>query len=138
MCVGLQVISTQCHYPGSSPVAATYRHFQVQRQDDVTVVHFADPPENQSPHKVQDELIHLVEKARPRKLAVSFRNVSRCTTDMVNALLRSRKRLAAYNGELKLCDMQPAIREVFTMLKLERTVFSIYPTLAEAIREFSA
>ena len=113
---------------------AKYRHFEVDRENGITVLSLLAPDlvDFLVTSELQDELVKFVEKEKPEKLIVSFHNVSRCSTEIINALLRARKRVVTSGGTLRLCAMPDQIRSVFKMLNLEGTVFHIYDTKAEA------
>ncbi len=72
-----------------------------------------------------------------RKLLVSFSEVGRCSTDVINGLLLAKKRLLAEGGELKLCEMSPNIRHTYQLLNLDGTVFRIYDTVDDALLAFA-
>ena len=87
--------------------------------------------------EMSDELMEAITRHEQRRLLVSFSEVARCSTDVINALLLAKKRLLAEGGELKLCEMAPNIRHTYQMLNLDGTVFRIYETVDDALVAFA-
>ncbi len=112
----------------------SYQHFQVERAGGITTVTLtsAELLDRLVTNELQDELINLVESEQPVKLIISFDGVRRCSTEMINALLRARKRVGEYQGQIRLCAMRSTIRDVFKMLNLDGKVFQIFDTKADA------
>ena len=115
-----------------------YKRFNVQQQEDVTVVQLAEanPTEQLVANEFRDELIQLVETEKPRKLLVNFGSAERYPTAAISGLLGVKTRLAA-KGQLKFCatpysDLYRACR----FLKLEGNVFDIYNSSSEAMASF--
>jgi anti-anti-sigma regulatory factor len=90
-----------------------------------------------SVQEMSDELMEVVVGRKPRKLLVSFSEVGRCSTDVINALLLAKKRLLSQGGELRLCEMSERIRCAYRILSLDGTVFRIYESLDEGLDEFA-
>lgn len=86
--------------------------------------------------EMADELLGVIDGRKPRKLLVSFSEVSRCSTDVINVLLLAKKRLLTESGELKLCEMSENIRHTYQILNLDGTVFRIYDSAEDAIDAF--
>ncbi len=115
-----------------------YRHFKIQKRDDVFVMHLLDPRiyDNLTIYELDDELQDFWDSYAPRKLLVNFGPVSRCSTAVINSLLRVRNHLLDAGGQIKLCGLNEHIRGDFNMLALEGTVFDIYDSAAEALAQF--
>ncbi len=115
-----------------------YKHFNLEHNNEVSVVTLTDTEllDRLLTNELQDELVDFVESEKPTQMIINFQEVRRCSTEIINALLRSRKRLSAHDGRLKLCQMRAEIREVFRLLNLEGTVFKIYKTVSDAVQDF--
>ena len=115
-----------------------YPHFDVHPQKDVLVIQLVDPRlfDAMVVNELQEDLLAIIEKEKPRKVLVSFAGVSHCSTAVINGLLRAKKRLMANGGQIKLCQMHPIIREAYRLLNLDGTVFHIHDTEAEALTAF--
>ena len=117
---------------------STYRHFQVENIDDVTVLRLADPrlSDTMSVNELQDELLLLLDRDATKKLLVNFQKVTHCSTSVINGLLRAKKKLMTRGGQIKLCNMSRMIRESYQLLNLDGTVFHIHDTEAESLAAF--
>lgn len=118
-------------------MSESYLH--CEDQDDILFVriqgrNLLDP---MAVREMADELLGLIDGRRPKKLLVSFSEVSRCSTDVINALLLAKKRLLTEGGELKLCEMSPNIRHTYQILNLDGTVFRIYDSTEDAREAFA-
>jgi anti-anti-sigma regulatory factor len=105
---------------------------------DVLVARLVDPrlADTMSVNEFQDELLLLLEREPTKKLLVNFQKVSQCSTSVINALLRAKKKLLASKGQIKLCSMNPVIREAYKLLNLDGTVFHIHDTEPESLAAF--
>ncbi|HEY5315701.1 MAG TPA: STAS domain-containing protein [Pirellulales bacterium] len=83
--------------------------------------------------EVQDELLAYLDAARPAFVLLSFIEVRQLSSEGVNTLLQARRTVAAYGGQLRLSDLHPEIERLFSILKLEGTVFRIYGSKADAL-----
>ncbi|GAB6167252.1 hypothetical protein JCM19992_32520 [Thermostilla marina] len=113
------------------------RHIELHDSGDVTVVHFKDRKiiEDLSIQELAYELFRLVEQENRKKLLLNFANVDFLSSGMLGQLMSLEKKVKAHDGVLKLCCIQPAIMEVFTITQLD-AVFDIYPTEADALAAF--
>ncbi len=116
-----------------------YKHFEVQDDGPVIVVHLNDPKlaDTLLVTELEVELLAYVEQYRPKKMLVNFGVVTHCSTSVINGLIRAKKRVVQGGGELKLCCLSPAIREAYKLLNLDGTVFQIYESTADALRSFA-
>ena len=117
-----------------------YKLFEVSHQGSVTVLKLIshDLMDHLLSNELQTAVVAFVEQDRPQNLLVDFNDMRRFSSETINALLRARKRLAAYQGEMKLCGMRPEIRDVFRVMRLDGTVFEIYDTVEQALAAFPA
>ena len=113
-------------------------HIRVEQRDNVTVVHLLDSYllDRVLLHDLHEELVRLIEESQPQHLLISFASVLRFGTEAVNTLLQARKRIATYGGETRLCDMREGIQEIFKILHLDRDIFTIFGSTADAIATF--
>ena len=115
-----------------------YRHFKIQRRDDVFVMHLLDANifDNLMTYELDDEIQQLVDDLQPTKLLVNFGPVARCSTAVINSLLRARGHMLNTGGQIKLCGLNKHIRGEFSMLALDGTVFDIHDSAADALAAF--
>jgi len=118
---------------------ALHKYFDVEQQGPVTVMTLIG--EDQADHllvnEIQRAIVAFVEQERPHRLIVDFVNVRRFSSETINALLRARRRLVEYQGEMRLCGMRPEVREVFRLMRLDGTVFDVFEDRTEATRDFA-
>jgi anti-sigma B factor antagonist len=72
-----------------------------------------------------------------RKLVLDLAAVEFIDSRACGAILSCLKRLHEVDGELKICQVQPFVREVFELIRLHR-ICEIVATRDEAVRAFSA
>jgi anti-anti-sigma regulatory factor len=86
------------------------------------------------------ELLDLVKTEQPTRMIISFQNVQRFSSAFVGALVSLREHLRFHHpeAELKLCNLQPAHREVFRLVDPHQSLFKLYETVADAFRAFQA
>ena len=113
-------------------------HFRIVRQGDVTVVtptvfDFIDQTTNFESKK---ELIRFAQEEKPDKVVMDFQNVQRFSTEFIGTLLSFKKQMSA-GGKIKLCSLQPVLRDILRVLNLDGTVFQIFADVDEAVRSFS-
>lgn len=113
-------------------------HFKVQQEGDVTIVQLLDPRlfDTLMVSELQDELVEYLDNERPMKVVVDFDSVTHCSTAVINGLLRAKKHLLQWGGQLKLCSMEDTIREAYRLLNLDGTVFHICDSKPDAISAF--
>ncbi len=78
------------------------------------------------------ELLAAIDQTTCQRVVVSFDQVSRCSTEVINLLLLAKKRLLADGRDIHLCAMSESIRHTYRLLNLDGTVFVIHDTLETA------
>jgi anti-sigma B factor antagonist len=78
-------------------------------------------------------LLGLAEDPGRARMVLDFEAVELLSTAVLPALLALRKALQAQGGGLALCGLRPAVREVFAITGLERTL-NVFATQQEALR----
>ncbi len=117
---------------------ATYKHLTVKKHDDIVVVRFVDTKlfNNLVTHELDDELSDVADQTSARRWIVDFGPLERCSTSVINSLLRLNTRITDAGGQVKLCGLHEVIAGELQMLGLEGTVFEVHPTVAAAIGSF--
>jgi anti-sigma B factor antagonist len=86
--------------------------------------------------QIGSELSKLtLEAAGGRKLLLTFRRVNYMSSAMLGEIIRLAKQAKADRIDLKLCDISPAIMEVFRLMKLDK-ILDIRATLADGLAAF--
>ena len=80
---------------------------------------------------VESQIRALLEK-KPENLVVNFAGVDFMVTRVINVLLIALKRIRTAGGEVYLTGMNPNIKRVFDIMRLD-VVFKIFPTEEQAL-----
>ena len=115
-----------------------YRHLVINQVGDATVVHLRDAriTDDANIQELGQELFHMVEVEKHRKLVLNFAGVDFLSSAALGKLITLEKRVKAHSGQMKLCSIRPQIHEVFVITKLDR-LFDIRKDEADALATFS-
>ena len=106
--------------------------------DDVSVVKFKD-------HKVMDparietmgiELMSLVDGDESENVLINFENVSFFSSAAINKLIVLEKRVRAQGGKIRLSNLRPEVRDLFSYTNLD-SMFQIKDEQKEALESFA-
>jgi anti-sigma B factor antagonist len=113
------------------------RRLEAEEIGDVTVVSFMDRKILDEPNIqiIGDQLFSLVDDSGRKKLLLNFGNVEYMSSAALGKLITLDRKLKAAGGRLVLCNIDPQIREVFEITKLD-TVFIIREDEQEALQMF--
>ena len=113
------------------------KYFRIERRRDVTVVTLtvSDFRGEVTNFESKRELIQIVQSEKLEKVVIDFQNVQSFSSDFIGTLL-SLKRQVGIGGQIKLCSMQPAQREIFRVCRLDDTVFPILANVDDAVQSF--
>ena len=107
--------------------------------DDVSVVKFKDE-KVVDPARIEEmgnELLSLASRDDREKLLINFENVKFFSSAAINKLIVLEKRVRAQGGKLKLSNLRPEVRDLFSFTNLDN-LFSIVDVQEEAIKKFSS
>ena len=82
--------------------------------------------------QIGEQLTTLTAQAGQPKFVLDFGNVAHLSSSALGILITLSKRVREKGGQLRLCGIQPALLEVFTITRLNE-IFQILPTRQEAI-----
>src|SRR5579884_1436972 len=101
------------------------RRLEVEDIGDVTVVNFIDKKilDEQTIQTIGDQLFSLVDESGRRKILLNFGNVEYLSSAALAKFITLNRKVSQSGGRLVLCDIDPQIREVFEITKLNK-VFS--------------
>ena len=113
------------------------RRLEAEEIGDVTVVSFMDRKILDEPNIqiIGEQLFSLVDDSGRKKLLLNFGNVEYMSSAALGKLITLDRKLKAAGGRLVLCNIDPQIREVFEITKLD-TVFIIREDEQEALQMF--
>ncbi len=108
--------------------------FKVSETDGVTVITLADQRilDELSISAIGNELAERVAQAPVPKMVIDFRNVTNMSSSALGMLITLHKRIREANGQLRLCNIQPTIEEVFKITRLNE-IFQIYKSQDDAV-----
>jgi anti-anti-sigma factor len=117
-----------------------YHCFEIEQYGGATVIRLVDPQRMTGllVGEFQEELQKFVESQAPKRVVIDFGRVAFCSSAVIDALIRAKRRLVSAGGQVRLCDMTPEVREAFGMLNLDGTVFQIVPSVSEAASSFES
>lgn len=111
----------------------------VRQIQGVTVVDFLDKDINVLDEitvtEISVSLLTVAMEQVPIKFLLSFANVNYFSSALLGTLLRLSKRVVENGGTFKLCSINPAIYQVFSLTKLDH-ILEIYEDTETAIRSF--
>ncbi len=110
------------------------KHTQVERLDDVMVVHFHDSKitGELAISGLGDELYAVVDRPDCQKLVLDFSNVDFLSSAMLGKLVTINRKMKEKDGILRLCGVCPNIRLIFKYTALD-TIFDIRDTQSDAV-----
>src|ERR1700756_3944579 len=113
------------------------RRLEVEDIGDVTVVNFVDRKilDEQNIQIIGEQLFSLVDEVGRRKLLLNFGNVEYLSSAALGKLITLNKKVQSAGGRLILCNIDPQIREVFEITRLDK-LFVIKNDEQEALQVF--
>jgi anti-sigma B factor antagonist len=105
---------------------SNFRHIEVRRNGAVHVVHFREHKilNDMVIEKVGQEMFSVAADEECTNLLLNFSNVGFLSSSVLGKLITLNKRMKAKDGQLKLCELKPEIRELFTLTSLDK-IFDI-------------
>ncbi|HDY65341.1 MAG TPA: anti-sigma factor antagonist [Phycisphaerae bacterium] len=102
--------------------------------DGVTVVTLTEQRilDELSISKIGKKLCDLIAQAPVPKIVIDFRNVTNMSSSALGMLITLHKRIREANGQLRLCNIQSTIEEVFKITRLNE-IFQICRNQKEAV-----
>lgn len=112
---------------------------KMAKKGSVTVVELLDRKilDELSISTISDKILALVDQKTPAAVVVDFAKVDHMSSSALGMLITLHKRVREHSGQLRLCNIQPSIYEIFTITRLNE-VFHICKTREEAIGQVTA
>ena len=82
-----------------------------------------------------EDLNGLIERHAGGRMIINFANVAHMSSSALGMLITLHKRMCEKKGQLRLCNIQPSIYEVFVITRLNE-IFNIQPSVPEAMKSF--
>ena len=111
----------------------------VEYADNATVIAFTDEKilEEKDIQALQDSVMSVIEQGKQINLILDFGNVRFLSSAVLGLLIRVSKKIYEQDGNLRLCNINPKIYEVFKITRLTK-VFDICKDVESASRSLSA
>lgn len=105
--------------------------------DRASVVRFVDPKiiDASEIEQLGSELIALVDEQSRTRLLLNFEGVEFLSSAVLNKLISLHTAVKRASGTVRICCLNPQIREVFAITRLDR-MFEIYKTEEAALGTF--
>ena len=83
---------------------------------------------------IENSLVPLIDQRPGIKLVLDFSNVKFLSSAVLGLLIRVSKKIYESNGQLKLCNINEKIFQVFKITRLDR-IFDIFKTQQAALND---
>ncbi len=103
-------------------------------EGEVTVVKIEGNLDTQTAPEAQDELNRLMDEGS-QKLLLDFADLAYISSSGLRVLLSVAKRLAPDEGEMRICNLNDVVNEVFEISGFS-TILKIFPSDSEALEGF--
>ena len=109
-------------------MAAIKPRISVEYTENATIVTFTDEKilEEKDIQALQESIMSVIEQAERINLILDFCNVRFLSSAVLGLLIRVSKRIYERDGQLRLCNINPKIYEIFKITRLTK-IFDIYP-----------
>ena len=111
----------------------------VEYAEQATIVTLSDEKilEEKDIRGLQESVMSVIEQAERINLVMDFRNVRFLSSAVLGLLIRISKRVYERDGQLRLCNINPKVHEIFKITRLTK-IFDIYKDIESAVEGLSA
>jgi anti-sigma B factor antagonist len=85
--------------------------------------------------QIGDEIGQIIDRQETPRILISFENVEHLSSAALGTLITLNNKIQNKNGQLRLSEINPQIREVFSITKLNK-LFQIYDDRDQALSSF--
>ena len=119
-------------------MAAIKPRISVEYGQNATIVTFTSEKilEEKDIQALQESIVSVIEQAERINLILDFSNVRFLSSAVLGLLIRISKKIYERNGQLRLCNINPKIYEIFKITRLNK-VFDIYQDAESAAESLS-
>ena len=119
-------------------MAAQASRLKVSKIGEVTQIEFIDRNilDESNIQQISEELASVVDDMPTPKILIRFGNVEHLSSAALGAMITINNRVKGKDGALKLSEIDPQIREVFKITKLDK-IFQIFESDADALQSFA-
>jgi len=110
----------------------------VSYAENVTILTLTDEKilEENDIRALQESIMSVIEQAEQINLVLDFQNVRFLSSAVLGLLIRISKKVYEHDGQLRLCNINPKIYEIFKITRLTK-VFDIYQDVEAAAKGLS-
>jgi anti-sigma B factor antagonist len=108
--------------------------FTTHARDDVAVIEIGGRFDAQSAPAIAECLEHIT-ATTPGRVVVNLADAAFLDSSALAVLVRAVKRCRMRGGDLRLCGVQPSVRLIFELTRLDRA-FDMFADEDEAVRSF--
>ena len=114
-------------------MAAIKPNISVVYAENATIMRFTDEKilEENDINALQESIMSVIEQSERTNLILDFGNVRFLSSAVLGLLIRISKRIYESDGQLRLCNINPKIYEIFKITRLTKT-FDIYNDIETA------
>jgi len=111
----------------------------VEYAENAAIAAFTDESilEEKDIQALQESIMSVIEQAERINLILDFSNVRFLSSSVLGLLIRISKEVYERDGQLKLCNINPKIHEIFKITRLNK-IFDIYKDIEGAVGSLPA
>jgi len=111
----------------------------VEYAENAAIAAFTDESilEEKNIQALQESIMSVIEQAERTNLILDFSNVRFLSSSVLGLLIRISKKVYERDGQLKLCNINPKIHEIFKITRLNK-IFDIYKDIEGAVGSLPA
>jgi len=119
-------------------MAAIKPRISVEYSENATIVTFTDEKilEEKDIQALQESIMSVVEQSERINLILDFCNVRYLSSAVLGLLIRVSKRICERESQLRLCNINPKLYEIFKITRLNKA-FDIYQDVESAVEDLS-
>jgi anti-sigma B factor antagonist len=115
-------------------MASIKPRISVEYAENATIIAFTEEKilEQSDINALQESIGSVIDLAERLNLVLDFRNVKFLSSAVLGLLIRISKKVYENNGQLRLCNIDGKIFQIFKITRLTK-IFDIHSTLEEAL-----
>jgi anti-sigma B factor antagonist len=86
--------------------------------------------------RIGEEISQIIDSQVQPKVLISFDNVDHLSSAALGTLITINNKISNKDGQLRLAEIDPQIREIFTITKLDK-LFKIFDSEEDALASFT-
>ncbi len=110
----------------------------VEYIENATIVTLTDEKilEEEQIRPLEESIVSVIGEGGRMSLILDFRNVRFLSSAVLGLLIKVSKKIYESDGQLRLCNIDPKIHEIFRITRLTK-IFDIYRDLESAVESLS-